>query len=103
MPVSKAMSTTTPSSGAARSISVGELEPFVRDLEQLDRDLFVLGVQAGPVPLARPALAEFPADDLGALVVKQNDRPVAAVDVALHQPLPPGPEGSILRDTALED
>src|SRR5688572_33274754 len=94
-PASKTTSTTTPSSGAPPSISVA-LEALVGDLKHLDRDLVRLRVQRRPFPLARPAVAEVPAHDFGALVVGQDDPAVSAVGIAVDDRLPPVPELAVL-------
>jgi hypothetical protein len=46
---------------------------------------------------------EVPADDLVPLVVQQDDRAVAAIDVSLHDALPPVPQVGVLGDPAAKD
>src|SRR5918994_7714487 len=96
------MSTTTPSSGAAASIS-GQLEALVRDLERLDSDFAALRVQRRALPLARPAVDEVPTQDLGRLVVEQDDRAVSALEIAGDDALSPVPQLPVLRDPAAQD
>src|SRR5688572_8725825 len=81
-PPSKTTSTTTPSSGAATSIS-DSLEAFVGDLDRLDRNLICLRVEGRAFPFADPAAAEVPPHDFVPLVVEQHDRAVAAIDASL--------------------
>ena len=50
--------TTTTTTGPHQS------QPFVSDLDRLQRDLVLGGVKLGPVPLADPALGKLPAVDL---------------------------------------
>ena len=75
----------------------------MRDLDRLDRDLVPLGVQGRTFPLGNPAVEEIPADDLGPVVVEQDDRAVPAIDVALDDGLSPVPQLGVLGDPAAED
>ena len=60
--------------GGCRRAPVGscEHEPLVSDLERLDRDLVVLGVERRALPLRRPALAELPRQRRLARLVEQR-------------------------------
>jgi len=75
----------------------------VADLKRLDRDLIAFRVQHRPCPFARPTTAEVPAENLGAVVVEQDDRSVRPLDVAVQHTVHPVPERQIADQTALQD
>jgi hypothetical protein len=54
---------------SAAFFQLDELEPFVGELERLDRDLVLRGVELGELPFRRPRLAEPPAENRLAGVV----------------------------------
>src|SRR6187455_362172 len=80
-----------------------EFKTFVSDLERLDRELARLRVQRWAFPLGGPAADEVPAQHRLAGLVEEDDRPRAAVGLAVHDGLPPVPEGEVAGETALED
>src|SRR4051794_17233378 len=84
------------------SLSSDAFEAFVRQLQRLDRDVAGVGVEVRAMQLARPAVAEVPADLILAAVVLQDDRTVTAIDIAVDDALPPLPELGVLGDAALE-
>src|SRR3954462_12043142 len=77
-----------------------EREALDADLHLLDGDLVVLGVERGPGPLGRPAIAEAP-DERGLLrLVLQRDRAAAALGLAVEHRLAPLPELLAMRGIA---
>src|SRR5438067_220672 len=93
-------------SGSRRQPPLHQLEPFVGDLDLLDRDLVRARVRRPVVERDRPALLERERRDHAALVVVQRDRPVAAdgrvLDALVDDLLPPVPQGLVPVDAARE-
>src|SRR4051812_44400691 len=77
-----------------------EREALDADLHLLDGDLVVLGVERGPGPLGRPAIAEAPDEGSLLRLVLQRDRAAAALGLAVEHRLAPLPELLAMRGIA---
>src|SRR6516162_8034227 len=82
--------------------SCRRFQALVADLESLDRDLVVLGVERRPFPFAGPALGELPLQGRLARLVEERDGAGEPLGLSLDDLLAPVPQLSRGREAALE-
>src|SRR5215470_10845946 len=77
-------------------------EPFVDDLESLDRDLIGGGIEAGARPFRCPAVNKVPTDLLFAGFIHEDNRAILALGLPVDSGLPPLPQRVVVGDTPLQ-
>ena len=89
-------------SGLQPVILFGQLDTLVTDLERFDGHVIPFGVQVGPFPLARPGLANVPAQHGLACSVQQRDGHGGPHDFAAQPLLHPVPQAQVRRKATFQ-